>query len=172
MEDAILTDLQNSAFPVLNLRLFSEIDPTQVSLVAPREPFWTNGKWDAKDLRVVWSQVIAPRRDSCDPLIWELPMVCVAVWDEPNEEAQTRLLGAVGLTQTSLLDYCLWYQGLTALEKREWDAFLPTLKKDASLRKRLGDFRFSNEPAGRQGNERIAFPGANTILNTLEPAKS
>jgi hypothetical protein len=172
VEDAALTDLQNSAFPILNLRLFGEIDTTKVSLVAPREPFWTNGKWDAKDRRVVWSQMIAPRPDSGDPLIWELPMVCVAAWDEPNEEAQSRLLGAVGVTQSSLLDYCLWYQGLTGLEKREWDAFIPTVKKDASLRKRLGDFQFSNEPAGHQGNERIAFPGANTILNTLESHKS
>jgi len=171
VEDAVLTDLQNNAFPVFNLRLFGEIDRTQVSLVAPREPFWTNGKWDAKDRRVVWSQLIAPLPDSGDPLIWELPMVCVAAWDEPNEEAQSRLLGVVGLTQTSLLDYCLWYQGLTGLEKREWDAFLPTVKKDARFHKHLEDFRFSNEPAGRQGNERIAFPGANSVLNALEPHK-
>jgi len=144
----------------------------QVTLETPRKPFLTNGKYNADEHRVEWSQQIPendprPREQSVD---W--PGFCCAAWDDPDEQAQKQLLGKLGITQQSLFEYNLWYQSLSTLEKQEWDAFLPTLLGDAKYADRLEGFLFSDEPAGRTGAERIAYDGANAVLQVLGPPKN
>jgi hypothetical protein len=169
--DHVLFDLLWSAFLYVDPRMIFEQNRLELSLAVPREPFWTNGKWSAADRRVVWSQNIASLVDSSDPQNWEWPTVCFAAWDEPNEKAQTRLLGTVNLTGEDLLQYGLWYEGLTAQEKPEWDAFLSTAKNDQREFRSLYEFRFTNEPTKRQPTERLAFPGADLIVNAFAARK-
>jgi hypothetical protein len=154
------------AFIKLRLENSSRV---QVSLEVPREPFWTNGKWLAKERRIEWSQTIAELNELPDARSAEWPAVCLAAWDEPNEETQKLLLGKVGITQDALLQYCLWYEGLSSREQQEWDTFLPTVRKDGHFAERLNEFHFSDEPAGHEGGGRVAFQGANAVRNALDP---
>jgi hypothetical protein len=148
---------------------FGNSSRVNVSLEAPREPFWTNGKWVPGKLRVEWSQPIAELNEPADVQTAEWPTLCFAAWDEPNEQTQEQWLGTVGITQDALFQYNLWYQGLTRQEKAEWDAFLPTLKGDAKLADRLESFRFSDEPPGHEGMARVASEGANDVLGVMQP---
>jgi len=143
----------------------------KVSLEAPREPFWTNGKWVPGKLRVEWSQPIAELGEPADAQTAEWPTLCFAAWDEPNDQTQKQWLGTVGITQDALFEYNLWYQGLTSPEKAEWDAFLPTLKGDAKLADRLEGFHFSDEPPGHKDMARIASDGANAVESVMQPHK-
>jgi hypothetical protein len=143
----------------------------QTSLETPREPFWTNGKYNAKQRRVEWSQQIPEVGQAPNRLSREWPGFCCAAWDDPNEQAQKQLLGTVGIMRDRLFDYNLWYQGLSSREKQEWDAFLPTVRGDAKYADRLEAFVFSDEPAGRKGSESLAFDGSNAVLQVLGPPK-
>ena len=96
------------------------------------------------------------------------PTLCFAAWDEPNEATQKQLLGRVGIKGDDLFQYNLWYQGLTSAEKAEWDAFLPAAARDGDLADRLESFLFSNEPAGRNGIDRVAADGANALLTVFQ----
>jgi len=167
-ESTMLTELALRAFPV-SFHFLSDASRLRASLKAPRKPFWANGKWNEKDQRVEWSPLIAelPKPDRPEP--WELPAFCFAAWDEPNEVEQKRVFGSVGLIGSDLLNYCLWYGGLSDVEKHEWDAFLPTVKKDPQPAARLEAFHFSNEPGGRKGGERLASDGAAIVTDVLFP---
>lgn len=148
-----------------------DVNRLEASLAAPREPFWTNGKWHAEKQRVAWSEEIGPGTRTDGPRGLDWPTLCIAAWDEPNEAAQKQIFGQVSLTHTKLLEYCLWYHGLSSTEKREWDALLPTLKKDELSVQRLEAFRFSDEPAGRKSHNCIAAPAAETLLELLRAPK-
>jgi hypothetical protein len=143
----------------------------QSSLETPREPFWTNGKYNAKERRVEWSQRIPEVGQSSNKLSREWPGFCCAAWDDPNEQAQKQLLGAAGITRDRLLNYNLWYEGLSSREKQDWDTFLPTVRGDAKYADRLKAFAFFDEPGGRKGSERLASDGANAVLQVLGPPK-
>jgi hypothetical protein len=141
----------------------------KVSLETPRKPFWTNGKYNANEHRVEWSQRIPEASRSANWPSSEWPGFCCAAWDDPNEQAQNHLLGKVGITRESLFQYNLWYQSLSNHEKHEWDVFLPTVRGDAKSGERLEGFLFSDEPAGRKGSERVAATGATAILEVVGP---
>ena len=102
-----------------------------------------------------WSPLIAELPKPDREQRWDWPTLCFAAWDEPNEEGQKPIFGSVGLTGGELLQYCLWYQGLSGLEKKEWDAFLATVKKGQPA-SRVNAFRFSNEPAESQSYQSVA----------------
>ncbi len=74
------------------------------------------------------------------------------------------------MTGGELLQYCLWYQGLSAFEKKEWDAFLATVKPGEPA-SQVGAFRFSNEPAESQSYRSVAFDGTTIIIGVLHPDK-
>ncbi|HEV7999732.1 MAG TPA: hypothetical protein VGP63_07630, partial [Planctomycetaceae bacterium] len=124
-----------------------------------------------KERRVEWSEQIPELDDSTGEPSGGWPGICGAAWDDPNEQAQKRLLGKVGITGDALFDYNLWYQGLSSQEKQEWDAFLPTVRGDVKLADRLEEFRFSDEHAGRKGAERVASSGTNALSRVLQPHK-
>ncbi len=154
--------------PFFKIRLENS-SRVEVSLEVPREPFWTNGKWLPKERRVEWSQRIAELTDPADGPAVEWPALCVAVWDEPNEPTQKQILGKAVLTSQHLFQYCLWYQGLSAWQKEEWDDFLPTANRDAQLAARLKAFRFSDEPAKREAVQLVATPAVNELIEALDP---
>jgi hypothetical protein len=172
-EADLLGNLFWSAFPPSS-HILSDVSRVRATLEAPRKPFWTNGKWNEKDNRVEWSPLIAelPKPDrKKSPLWFEWPSLCFAAWDEPNEATQKQIFGRTGLTEAQLLDYCLWYQGLSGLEKKEWDAFLPALK-DNQPAGRLKAFRFSNEPADRESYQTLASEVATTLTDVFYPKQS
>ena len=170
-EGALLGKLLWTAF-AFSPHFLSNVSRVQGALQVPREPFWTNGKWNDKERRVEWSPLIAelprPNREK-SPFSFEWPTVCFAAWDEPNEQQQNKQLGRVGLTGHALLDYCTWYTGLSALEKREWDAFLPTVKNGEGPATRLKSFRFSTEATERKNYQSAAADGASVIVGVIYP---
>ncbi|HUE13428.1 MAG TPA: hypothetical protein VMR25_04630 [Planctomycetaceae bacterium] len=99
--------------------------------------------------------------------VGEIPTFCYAIWSEPDTEAQQRLFGNAALDGEPLTDYCLWYAGLTADERNEWDAFVKTLKNDAPSRQRLTDFRLSKEPLTVPTNELVAAPAIEILKGKL-----
>jgi hypothetical protein len=167
-EDAV-GHLFLQAFPINN-HFLSDVSRVRARLQAPRKPFWTNGSWNAQESRVEWSSLIAelPEPDREQP--WDWPTLCFAAWDEPNEEGQKPIFGSVGLTGGHLLNYCLWYQGLSGLEKKEWDAFLATVKPGQPA-SQVRAFRFSNEPAESQNYLSVASGGTTLIIDALHPEK-
>jgi hypothetical protein len=172
-ERTLFEELIQHAFP-FNSHFLSDESRVRASLETPRKPFWTNGQWTAEQRRVEWSTLIAelpkPNRDASVPS-FEWPTLCFAAWDEPNEEQQKKQFGNVGLTGHALLDYCTWYAGLSALEKREWEAFLPSVKKGEQPAIRLKAFRFSNERADRKNDQSVASDGAGIIQGVIYPEK-
>jgi hypothetical protein len=163
----ILTDLLATAMAPFLSNILEGWDRVNVSLAAPRAPFWTNGKWLPEKKRVDWSHDFyvhdaEENRNIHVALDW--PKFCFAVWNEPNEETQKKLFGTVAVNDKELLNYCIWYQALTSQEKQEWDAFVPTLKSDQPSRARLSAFRFSNEPANKNLGNRLAAPGVEVIF--------
>jgi hypothetical protein len=168
MVEAAFDKLLADAFPI-RIRLLDSLTRVQLKLSAPREPFWTNGNWNATERRVEWSKVIANLQDPGQAPKLDWPVVCFAVWDEPNDQAQKQLLGVVCLTKHRLFQYCLWYDGLSREEKQEWDAFLARVKRDSQLTTRLKEFHFSNEPADRKEWECVASEGASALITVLGP---
>ncbi len=108
------------------------IDGLRVRLALPGEPIETNGQWDAQAGAVVW--------ESSAPSEQAWPRVLYAVWAEPDDQAQRRLLGEVRLTGGQLLAYSVWYSSLTADEARRWDSELAALAGPADLWAHLGQF--------------------------------
>ncbi|HEV8068835.1 MAG TPA: hypothetical protein VGP76_13945 [Planctomycetaceae bacterium] len=170
-EGTLLGELFWSAFAPSS-HFLSDVSRVQATLQVSHKPFWTNGKWNEKERRVEWSPLIAelpkPNREE-SPFSFEWPTLCFAAWDEPNEEQQKKQFGNVGLTGDSLLDYCTWYSGLSALEKREWDSFLPTVKKGEGPAVRLKSFRFSNEQTKPKNYQSVATDGASVIEKVIYP---
>jgi hypothetical protein len=170
-EKTWLEELGLQAF-LFSRHFLSNESRVRASLETPRKPFWTNGQWNEQQRRVEWSPLIAelpkPNRDESEPH-FEWPTLCFAAWDEPNEDRQKKQFGNVGLTGHALLDYCTWYTGLSALEKREWDAFLPTVKKGEGPAGRLKSFHFSNEPIERKNYQSTAADGTSVIEGVIYP---
>ena len=67
-----------------------------------------------------------------------------------------------------LLDYCIWYHGLTAGEREEWASFVDGLRPDSELDKALKGFRFSHEPDGRDKDQHLASAPVAAILKGLK----
>lgn len=99
--------------------LFTKPDRLALSLTAPEEPHWTNGRWDGAASRVRWEFEI--------PGAGGPPVISYATWVEPDEAAQRARFGAVLLRCRDLFDYAVWYSGLTAAERRAWEHQLAAL---------------------------------------------
>jgi hypothetical protein len=79
-----------------------------VGLKAAEKPSITNGDWNSERQSVVWTLDTAPLAIglTAPPLCWS------ASWAHPDEAAQNRLLGHVGVDGESLVTLCLmWSEG-------------------------------------------------------------
>jgi hypothetical protein len=121
---------------VLGTSLSGGVDELEVRLNSGREPFQTNGQWDAPAGRVEWKH----RLDN-NPL----PAFSYAVWSEPDAGAQQTHFGRVLLTGEKLAEYALWHNGLDADEAKAWNEFLGSCAPDQQLRTRIEGFRFPGE---------------------------
>jgi len=142
----------------------------EVSLSLPGKPFRTNGFWNEKDKQVKWKYGMPSRGELPDGL----PIVCYAIWAEPNRRFQTRHFGKVALTEKDLMRYCLWRKSLTEKEAKEWDSFVAGLKPGEKLLTDLEKFRFSHEPtAPLPGEEKppksFAAGVTEHLIHILEP---
>lgn len=141
--------------------ILADGDQLTLSLKTGREPVATNGDWSGEDSRVSWPKQFLPRPG-------QPPQLSYAAWDQPDAAAQQRHFGKVVLHGESLIEYCLWYHGLTEAEQQEWDAFLDTLSPGEELPDALKAFRFRHEPADRQRDDRIASSAVDAILAGLK----
>ncbi len=148
---------------------FYPFDSLQVELYTAGEPVATNGKWEEKDKRIVWSTNLTPR----DTQSFQLPELCYAVWCEPDEQTQAKYFGKTILLGEGLLNYCLWYESLSKEEAAQWDTLIAGSEPGEDLLKRLKAFRFSpgqtkpDKPDDDQGN--YAERAIEIIKEALEP---
>lgn len=131
-----------------------------MALKTGRAAILTNGRWSPGFEQIKWVDRALNREG--------LPQIVYAVWDEPDDDWQTARFGSVVLRGDPLLQYCLWYHGLTASESGEWDAFVGALTPDAELGQALREFRFSDEPASRGPDECLASEPRAAILQGLK----
>ena len=146
-----------------DLRLLADDhDKVFLTLKTQGEPVATNGTYDADAKAVRWDLKVAT-----GPLVGDrLPRVCWALWVQPDEKAQKRLLGKSVLVGQGLYKYCLWEASLSAKERSDWLDWLG--KRDTSspakLREQLKD-SFSER------SEHLA-KGLEILLEVLEPTSA
>ena len=104
-------------------------DEVKLSLLTAVKPMHHNGTWQPEGGKVAWKTTV--RRD--DERKGQLPAVFWAVWGKPNEPLQKEHFGKVILADERLVQYCIWYNGLTVAEARPWDAFVAALKPGDDL---------------------------------------
>lgn len=127
--EPILKKLLDDAFILASDRL-------AVYLKLPVQPHRTNGKWSPVRQQVEWT------RTSIDE---KFPTLCFAAWTEPNVNGQKARFGSVILSGEPLMNYVLWYRGLTPDETTHWDAYLAKLEPGPQLKRQLEVFRFPDE---------------------------
>jgi hypothetical protein len=137
-------------------------DQLTVKLQTGKPPISTNGNWSDDTEDVHWPQQLLPVEDMS-------PLLTFAIWDDPDEAAQTAIFGETVLRGHQLFDYCVWYRGLSEEERQEWDAFLDELPAGEELIEKLKGFHFKGEPALDDVNRRIANPAVEAILKGLSP---
>jgi len=119
------------------LRLSSRPDELTVTFAAEGPPLRTNGEWDKGRRAVVWKASLDPEGSpSC-----RLPLVCYALWIEPDRAFQKAHFGRVVLEGRDLLDYCIWRRTLPAAGARALDDFLGSLEPGGDLAQRVRAFR-------------------------------
>ncbi|MCL4204710.1 MAG: hypothetical protein KJ000_19655 [Pirellulaceae bacterium] len=121
---------------VLGDSLSGGVDELEVRLACGREPFQTNGQWDATTGRVTWKH----RLDN-NPL----PAFSSAVWSEPDVQTQRTRFGQTLLTGQKLFEYAVWLNGLDADDAKAWHEFLDSCVPDQQMRERIEAFRFPGE---------------------------
>ena len=122
-------------------------DRLTATLALPCEPLSTNGRWKADEHRVEWAATLVPNDKPDESSLQQpLPDLLFAIWVEPAAQVQSGHFGKVALDGTQLVVYCLWRCGLPEEKARLWEAFLGGLKPGADLSKRIGEFRFPDEP--------------------------
>jgi hypothetical protein len=158
--DEVVQRLLADGLPTL--RLFQRRDAVTVRLAVPLEPFATNGAWDDRRARVVWSS----EADEHD--VW--PTFCYCLWSEPDAAYQERTLGRVAVTGRELADYVMWYRGLSADEAAEWDAALAELQPGDDVEQRLAGFFFAAErTAGMTDpSQSLAARGREILVSALK----
>ncbi len=95
----------------------------------PVAPFRINGAWHAGKKCVTWSHKI----DSILEKNYRVPALCYAEWSETDAAFQKKRFGGVKLTGEDLQEYCLWYNGLTADNRKKWDRFLKKTSAEDDL---------------------------------------
>jgi hypothetical protein len=165
LTDDLLSDMVGSSIVV------GSEDRLRVRLRCPDQPHRTNGRWDAQERRLEWSGTPAHKG--------QLPSMVYAFWTEPNTAFQETHFGRIVLRGEALEEYVLWYRGLHAAERGQWDALLAGLRPDGDAVQRLRSFAFrptDGKTSGAEeakGQEPQKDPGRGLLLEALEtPART
>lgn len=142
-------------------------DNLQMAYNSDTEPFFTNGKWDARKSRVEWKSTGISDRGGR----MQVPTVCYVFTARPAAAEQTARFGKLVLDDRQLAEYCLWRNALTADEGAQWDKMLKSLSPADALM-RLESFRFSGErtdaPPGEARPQPAAAQGIGLLRDGLE----
>ncbi len=135
---AVLVDMDYAMILWWEFDIFETDDVAKVTLREVTEPLVTNGLWDEKARKISWENTL---NDT------SLPAICYAAWTTPDDAFQKKRFGRTILDGKELLDYCLWYNSLTAEESTEWDAMIDQFKPgDDDSVAMMKAFRFSGGP--------------------------
>jgi hypothetical protein len=143
-----------SSYLIFEMLFHGSLDQTsvvEVSLKLETEPTRTNGKWNADQRLVGWSETMDRSA---------VPTFCYAAWSLPDVQTQESLFGRVVADGASLESYVEWYNALAAGEANEWDAMLNTLTPDTAW-KSLAAFEFSE-------NSQLAIAPREILLKGLK----
>ena len=91
-------------------------DQVELTLAAAKQPYQTNGRWDAATAGMHSTANLAKKS--------ALPALFYAFWSQPDEAFQRAHFGRQVLEGDGLAQYVLWYRSLSADEMRQWDAFV------------------------------------------------
>jgi hypothetical protein len=155
--DVITTPLARALLPATFLQA---TDQVTLQLLSGREPYKSNGEWDAMNRGVNWDFRVELREIKRGSAI---PSLCYALWAQPDVEFQMSHFGKVVLDDDSLLQYCLWYRGLTDSEIAEWNTFVNGLTPD-NAPERLRKFRFRGELVISEPEKRVAERALRLLL--------
>lgn len=160
----------NSGFNMLGsfLHLLATDDSISIVLACDSQPIAANGRWDPVKKQVTWSLTVENS---------PMPLQCFAVWAQADEKFQTRHFGKVVLAGYELVEFCLWREILSPLQKKELDEFLSRQAPGKQLVAQLEAFRFSEAamapvPPATQPTSQAAdqpIEGVKLILDELKP---
>jgi len=119
--EVLLEPLVDLAVPFWGF--LTRADQVTLALATGVEPMHHNGTWVPQGGKVTWKTTIR----TGDKAKGQLPAVFWAVWGKPNRALQTKHFGKVLLADERLVEYGLWYAGLTRAEAGRWDAFVADL---------------------------------------------
>ncbi len=140
--------------------------PVEVQLFLASEPEHTNGHWE--DGKVTWRG--NPQENLESPS--DVPMLCYALWAQPNEKFQETRFGRVVLEGEALIEYSYWHESLTLEEAGKWDDHLNSMRPGPDLEARLKDFRFVPLAKDSQSKDKIpadySDEARNLILRALK----
>lgn len=154
----IVVELVSRLF--FGLDLLTQNDELRVALLAPVQPFATNGTWLSASSQVVWTASIAN--------VNELPVLAYASWSVPDVPFQEAHFGGIALRGEDLANYVAWYTGLERRQRDEWDKFLGVLQPGAGLKEAIESFSFTSPgaetPDGAPGVEADVATYAKKLL--------
>lgn len=145
--ESVLHQLAESALLDFGLFFDSNFRKLEIELRLTEPPFATNGHVDQGGGIVSWRADIDPAGQFGN----RLPALFFAAWSEPARAFQERHFGRTVLEGRDLALYHEWYAMLAASDAKEWDAFVASLQPGDSLRRRIADFCFSDEPECSRG---------------------
>ncbi len=123
-------------------------DHLRLTLQCPRQPYLTNGSWDAETMVVKWEKDVQQGVS--------MPPVCHAFWAVPDAAFQTQHFGRIVLDGEELAKYVLWYDGLGQIEQIAWDNLVDKLRPGGRLVPQLEAFRFAGEKEGEATRSDLA----------------
>ncbi|HEU00836.1 MAG TPA: hypothetical protein ENH89_10865 [Aurantimonas coralicida] len=158
-------------------------DRLELTLQDVAEPAQTNGEWDRKSKTVSWSATLTDRPDKPNDVraaigqfspvtgyeanTAKLPVLCYAIWEQPDVRFQIKHFGEVVLQDNDLWTYCLWYKSLTPARAKEWDALIDGLKPGEESLAKLEAFRFSDEASGEDAPTTYAETAISLITSAF-----
>ena len=159
-------------------------DRLELTLQDVAEPAQTNGTWDEQSKTVSWSAALTDRPEQPNEVraaisqfnpvtgyeantAAKLPVLCYAIWQQPDQDFQKKHFGKVVLQGNDLWTYCLWYKSLTGARASEWDASIDGLKPREESLAKLEAFRFSDEASGEDAPTTYAETAISLITSTL-----
>jgi len=147
---SVLTEILSTGFGIEFF--FGRTDELVATLHAATKPISTNGTWDADRKAITWKKHLPSDKPS-----GIVPEIAYAVWTDPADAAQLKLLGRVALRGQSLFGYCMWRNSLTQDELQQWSKFLNSTEPADEFMQRLEKFRFAGEPEEDDGATRSGY---------------